>query len=399
MKDTFAKVEYHMTWKQLLIVGVVILSAILGCGQTQAPPVDESYSTKQLKSVVDRFLADQPGVLGTIVRVNMKNNESYKAASGYLDRSRTTLIEEGDQFIIGSITKVFTAVLVLQLAEEGKVRLQEPMIGYLPADLAAVLSNVEFGSDITVEHALSHRTGLYDVTGDEQFLNDNFGAKSKRWTPLELLKLLQQEGEPIFKPGQGHDYCNINYTLLGAVIENVSKQSYKTMLQTRIFGRIRLDNTFLSEGTFGSDVQGIAHGYFGVGGKTYDGQEVSVEWAQASGGIVSTVDDLTKFYGALKSGVLFESIDTYQQMYTLVGNNDSYGLGLRAMTDPDLGLFYGHGGNFGGSRSILVHFPNHGITIAVCHTFEDRQFLQPEELMKTCLQEGDGTSCQRKSGA
>jgi D-alanyl-D-alanine carboxypeptidase len=346
---------------------------------------DITYSQQQLQKVVDEYLKDKKNILGTIVKVDVQDKQSFAAASGYFDLSRKTSIHPGDRFITGSITKVFTAVLVHQLIEAGKVELQKPLIDYLPSDWAAVLSNIKYGREITVEQALSHRSGLANVSEKGEFMKALILAPSKTWMPIDILKLTQQKGEPRFKPGKDFDYNNANYLLLGALIENITKQPFVVSLQQNILSRIGMGNTFLSEGTFGSGQAGILHGYYKAEDKIYDGQEFNVGWAQASGGIISSADDLVTFFKALVDHKLFERKDTFKHMIGLAGGNETYGLGLMVVDDPEIGLYYGHGGSFVGTRSILAYFPEHQTTIVVCHTYDDVAVPGADDLMKLVM--------------
>ncbi len=386
-KRSYGTLGRHISIFLILNIAIALLSHF-GCRNSRNPDQKIQYSSTQLQDVVDHFLDNRNDVLGTIARVDIQNNGSYVAARGYFDRSRQTSIKANDSFIIGSITKVFTAVLVLQLVEKEKVKLEAPLISYLPDDWAAVLGKIEYGEDITVEHALGHRSGIDDVTGNQEFWLDLLADSTGKWTALEMLRQVREKGKAQFAPGKGFDYCNTNYLLLGAVIQSVSGQSYRISLQNKIFERIGLNNTFLSEGTFGSGKGGIAHGYYSFDDRYYDGQDFSAEWALPEGGIISTAGDLIKFYKSLKSGLLFDSKDTYGQMIQLVGNNESYGLGLEVVHDPELGLYYFHGGNFCNTRAILAYFPENDITIAVCQTFDGgRSRTQPSDLMKSIIRD------------
>ncbi len=347
-----------------------------------------SYSDKQLQSLVEEYLTDKKDILGTVIKVDVEGQQSFTAASGYFDLSRKNPIQPTDKLIIGSITKVFTAVLVHQLAEQGKVELQRPLIDYLPSDWSAVLAKIKYGSEITVEHALCHRSGLADVTETHEFRKMLQDAPSKPWSAIEILKLTHQQGEPKFKPGKGYDYCNTNTLLLGALIEQVTRQPYRVSLKRNILERMDMKNTFLSEGTFGSGKDGIAHGYFFVGDKVYDGQEVSVGWAQASGGIISTANDLIMFFKALVSHELFEKKESFEQMVRIVGGNEQYGLGMMVFDDPEIGIHYGHGGSFCGTRTLLAYFPKHKTTAFICHTYcANTEDPGIEKLMKLVIKD------------
>jgi D-alanyl-D-alanine carboxypeptidase len=371
--------------KTLLSHRYILLLLFIALCNSGCVNKNRTYSSQQLQAVVNKYLQDKKNILGAIVKVDVQGKKSFEAVSGYFDLSRKTNVHLRDKFIIGSVTKVFTAVLVHQLIEQEKVELQKPIIDYLPVDWAAVLSNIRHGNEITVEHALSHRSGLADVTETEEFRKMLMLESSKPWKPIDILKLTNQQREPKFKPGKGYDYCNTNYLLLGMLVEHVTKQPFGESMKKNIFERLGMDNTFLSEGTFGSGKSGIIHGYYKTDDKIYDGQKVSVGWAQASGGIISTADDLIKFFKALVSKKLFERKETFEQMVRLVGGNEQYGLGLMIFDDPEIGMYYGHGGNFCGTRTMLAYFPKHQTTIVVCHTYDDEVSPGAEELMKEVM--------------
>jgi len=347
---------------------------------------DKKFSSEQLQEIVDEYLNDKTNVLGSIVRVDIHGTESFEAVSGYIDSARTLPLHYDTKFPIASITKVFTSVLVHQLAEKGKVQLGDPLIQYLSSDWSEILEKIEFGDEVSIEQALSHRTGFADITEFEDLGDSLFSYPAIRLTPLDALKRVQLEGNSKFKPGANFDYCNINYILLGALIENVSGTSYNQALQENILNRIGLENTSLVEETIGSADGVVAHSYLQNAGNLNDGHNASMEWAMSAGGIISNADDLIKFYKALASGMLFDRNETYEEMCRLVGHNESYGSGLEVNEDTEIGLHYGHQGSLFNTRTLLMYFPEDQITISICHTFNGHSMLGPQILMKQVIQ-------------
>ena len=110
---------------------------------------DKKFSSEQLQVMVDDYLRDKTNVLGTMVRVDIRGTESFEAVSGFIDSTRTTPLNADTKFPIASITKVFTSVLVHQLAEKGKVQLADPVINYLSSDWSEVLDKIDFGNEIS----------------------------------------------------------------------------------------------------------------------------------------------------------------------------------------------------------------------------------------------------------
>jgi D-alanyl-D-alanine carboxypeptidase len=339
-------------------------------------------SSEQLQAVVEEYLTDKTNILGTIVMVDIQGTSSYESASGFIDLSRTIPLEPDTQFAVGSVTKLFTAVLVHQLIERGQVQLHSPIMEYLSPEWLAVLQEIQYADEITVEQALSHRSGIADVTNSEAFLQSLYYDRAAAWRPLDILRMVVETGEVEFRPGANYDYSNTNYLLLGGVIENVSGLSYRQSLQNNILDRIGLQDTLLVGETFGSFDGTIARGYSKIDGEYHDGHGIKIEWAHAEGGIISTARDLITFYRALESGDLFDHPETYPQMSQLVGHNEAYGRGMEVIEDPDIGLHHGHRGNFMGTRSIVAHFPEQRMTIAICHTYLGFSLSHPADLMK-----------------
>jgi D-alanyl-D-alanine carboxypeptidase len=332
--------------------------------------------------VVDDYLEDEPAILGAIVDVDIPGVGSWRAAGGYLDSSRTELLEPDTRFIAGSITKMFTAVLVLQLIEEGRVRLDGPLLEYLPSDWSAMLGQIEHVDEITVEHALAHRSGLQDVTDSDAFFQAAYLDSKAGLTPTDIIRRVRREGKLEFRPGQNYEYSNVNYLLLGGLIEQVSRRTYRQSLRENIFDGIGLESTSLVGDTFGSVEGPLACGYTTIEGVPRDGREVGVEWAHAEGGIITTARDLIDFFQALAAGDLFRNVATYARMSRPVGHNGSYGLGIEIIDDPDIGRYYGHRGSFMGSRAILARFPDEGMTVAISHNYLRFSTSGPEDLLR-----------------
>jgi CubicO group peptidase (beta-lactamase class C family) len=351
-----------------LVFIFILIFALLCC--TSALEAGIVASQDQLEAIVDEYLTEQEGVLSTLVQVDIDGRKPMRSAKGFFDISKKAPIKGNEQFIIGSITKVFTATMVHQLVEEKKVLLDKPLIDYLPSEWAAVLGKVEHGRVITVGQALCHRSGLFDIAASGAFFRKIFADLSRRWTPLEVVNQIPEGGKPMFEPGTSFAYSSSNYLFLGALVEYVTNSPYRVALQERILSKVKLKNTFISEGPFGSNKKGISHGYLKMGGKSYDGQDFDSGFAWSAGGIISTTDDLNRFIKALVSGRLFKSKQTFQQMCSLSEDNDYYGLGIEVFNENTDDLYYCHRGSFGNTSSIMCYFPKKNTAISLCHNFD-----------------------------
>jgi D-alanyl-D-alanine carboxypeptidase len=373
-------VSTHLRVVAWLFVFALLTSS--GCASGLTGNRAAEHTSKRLRAVVDDYLEKEPAILGAIVDIDIPGVGSWRVAGGYLDSSRTALLEPDTRFIAGSVTKMFTAVLVLQLVEDGQVRLDGPLLEYLPPDWSLMLGQIEHADGITVEQALSHRSGLPDVVASDTFFEAAYLDPTAALTPTDVVRWIQRVGELDFRPGQEYDYCNVNYLLLGGLIEHVSGRTYRQSLQQNILDRIGLEQTSLVGATFGSVDGPLARGYSTIDGVSYDGREVGVEWAHAEGGIITTAGDLISFFQALAAGNLFSDAATYSRMCQPVGHNGSYGLGIEIIDDPDIGRYYGHRGSFMGSRAVLAHFPEDRMTVAISHNYHRFSTSGPEDLLR-----------------
>lgn len=377
-KDLFTMTMHRFNFMRLRLIPALLLCAII-CSCDRSDPNDPAV---KLQAIVDEFIGDQKEILGAMARIDLADQGSYKAAAGFANLFKNTGLRPDDKFLIGSITKMFTATLVHQLIEDGSIGLEDRIINHLPPDWASVLGQVEYGPDITVYQALCHRSGIYDTPSSSEFFARMIANPSARIDPLFMLEMARDGFKANFKPGESFAYSSLNYILLGKLVEGVTKKPYETVLSEKIINKIGLTNTYLSKGKFGSGLDGIAHGYMQIEGRVYDGQEFDSGWAWSAGAIISNNDDLVRFAKALASGRLFQKEDTFRKMCELPERNREYGLGVIVLQDGQLGEYYVHAGFFGGTSSILCHFPLENATISVCINFDGtRSQLKAIDLM------------------
>ncbi len=358
-----------------------VLSILFSCGRSNknAPEI-------RLREIVDEFMEDQQEILGAMVQIDIAEQGSYRMAAGFTDLFRSTALQPDDKFLIGSISKMFTATLVHQLIEEGSVGMDDRLIDHLSPDWAAVLQEIKYGDEITVGHALSHRSGIFDTPSSSEFFSQMIINPLQKIEPLYMLELARDKFDPYFRPGESFAYSSLNYILLGNLIENVTQKPYETVLRERIIDKIGLTHTFMSHGKFGSGLGGIAHGYMNIGDRAYDGQEFDSGWAWAAGAIISNNGDLIRFMKALVSGRLFRNKDSFSKMHTLPEDNQEYGYGLVVLGESAAGESFGHIGFFGGTSSIVCYFPEKSCVISVCLNFDGtRSPLKAMDLMDMVL--------------
>jgi D-alanyl-D-alanine carboxypeptidase len=244
------------------------------------------------------------------------------------------------RFRAGSITKMLVATVVLQLAAEGHLRLDEPLSRFLPGLLPD-------GGRITIRDLLAHRSGLADVADDRQVLD---GVRST-WSPRQLIALASTRPRTA-APGGAFRYSSTNYLVLGLVIEQVTGRSLASQVRRRIVDRLGLDDTALTPGRIsGAHVHGYSlPAHQGVVDPTADPRDLetsSARWAGAAGDLVSSASDLARFLAALLGGELLPPT----QLRAMENVHSHYGLGL-AVYPTRCGLAWGHTGNLNGVLAI-----------------------------------------------
>ena len=294
----------------------------------------------ELGALLDRVVtAGAPGVL-VVVR---EDGNVRSEARGFADRSLSSRMRADERFRIGSITKTFVATLVLRLAEDGALGLDDTVERWLPG-------LVPGGQAITVRHLLAHTAGLFDYVEDDRIFSD----RERRWSPRELVSLATAhlpEGSP---PGQTYAYSSTNYIVLGLIAEEAGGAPLGRQLRERLFEPLGLRHTsFVPGGIRGRHVHGYrppSHQGI-VTGPPVDISDEPAWWAWAAGGIVSTAADLQRFFAALLRGrVLGPTL--LREMETLrPAGRFEYGLGIFTFPTP-CGPAWGHTGNAQGTITV-----------------------------------------------
>jgi D-alanyl-D-alanine carboxypeptidase len=275
------------------------------------------------------------GAPGALVYVRTPT-AARAGVAGYADRAAHVSMRAADRFRIASLTKAFTAALVLQLEGEGKLDIDDAVEKYLPG-------LVPNGSAITLHELLNHTSGLFDYSDVAAFSQAVFDNPERTWAPLELAALAFSNA-PYFAPGSNYHYSNTNYILLGLVVEKVDGKPLAQSLQQRIIGPLGLSATSLPT-TIQLGVD-FVHGYLSLDGSPlFDLAPLispSIGWS--AGGIVSNARDVTTFYRSLLTGKVLPPAQL-AEMETPSQTSGTYGLGIDS-SSVSCGRAFGHLGDF-----------------------------------------------------
>jgi D-alanyl-D-alanine carboxypeptidase len=247
-------------------------------------------------------------------------------------------LNSSTRFRIGSITKTFVATVVLQLADEGRIRLDEPINQQLP-------DTIPGGEHITVRHLLGHTSGLYDYMKDEGMSTNRWRGADRfdSYRPRELLTAALRHN-PYFAPGARFRYSNTNYIVAGLLIEHVTGRPYGSEIRDRILTPLRLTST-----TIPGDATEVPRpqltAYRTIAGTRTDVTDMNPSLDWAAGEMISTTADLEIFFAALLSGRLTSPHALAQMQQTVpMGMGFHYGLGLQRFDPPCGDSVWGHGG-------------------------------------------------------
>lgn len=291
----------------------------------------------------------------------------WTGASGLSDRAKPTGVRPEMIFGAGSITKSFMAALMLQLAEEKKLTLDDTLGQWLPNVVANAAPRIPGG--VTIRQLLNHTSGIHNCTDGKGFRAALLADFGKRWSFEDILSHVEA---PYFAPGTGWEYSNTGYILLGLIGARAADAPVVSELQRRFFRPLGLRSTFLEgEETV---VGELAHGHSGLFG--VEKQDISskprtaiASAAGTAGAIMSTSEDLARWAQALFGGgvLLPESL---QQMLTFVKTGDDdddpeYGLGVARLQDPTLGEMWFHTGGTPGYAAVVVYLPQSRTSVAL----------------------------------
>jgi D-alanyl-D-alanine carboxypeptidase len=306
-----------------------------------------------------------PGVSATVI---LADGSTWTGVSGLADVRRNTAVAPDTAFAIASVSKTYTAAVVLALADEGALDLD--------ARVSALLPDVRIGGKATVRQLLDHTSGLPDYFLHGKIDKALFGDPGRAWSTRETFRYV---GKPIFPAGRGWYYSNTNYHLLGLIVETVAGRSLAEEVRARFLDPLELTHTWsqVAEAPRGP----FAHGYRVTGSAAKptfrdwsDGSDIVpftsvVTAAGGAGSLAATSGDVARWARALYRGEALPAatvkamVDDSRRIAKL-RPKVPYGLGVQ-VTKLDGRPALGHSGRLAGFRSVVRYLPREGITIAV----------------------------------
>jgi len=308
------------------------------------------YAQTLDKAKLDQFfdrLAEKNKAMGSLT-IARDGKILYTRAIGYsqINGTEKKPLTAANRFRIGSITKMFTAAMILQLVEEGKLKLTDTLDKFFP--------QVPNAKKITIVQILRHRSGIPNVKREQ---NSQRNVNTIPVTKDEMLALIVK-ATPDFEPDTKYSYSNSGYQLLGLILEKVTGKPYGEALTERITSKIGLANTYIATGNIDvSKNEALTYMNFGDGWKPVPETHPSILFS--AGAIVSTPNDLAKFIQALFDGKIV-SKESLDQMKTI---RDGEGSGMEPFTFAGK-TFYGHTGGADNYGAWLAYLPEEKLAVA-----------------------------------
>ena len=336
----------------LLAFSFIVLS---GCEKKTSPADKNSALIQQLKAVSDSIIQAQdlhiPGMVALVVDKNKGIEWVYTA--GVSDIPQNLPMNENYIFRIGSNTKTMTGTVLLQLVDEGKLKLEDPLSKFFPTFPKA--------DSISIKMLCNMTSGYFNYSETPEFGDSLTTHPAKVWHPMELLNIAFAHNF-YFPVGQGFHYSNTNTIILGLLIEKLTGTDLKTQITNRIMAPLGLVNSgFITSGT---ELPGV-HGRGYYGGTYQEGNDltevIDVSWGWAAGSGYSTPRELQKYVEAMVEGEFLSDTLQNRRLTDMVENSvGGYGLCL-----VHRGSFYGHNGGIPGFTSSMYHSIERNCTIII----------------------------------
>jgi len=352
----------------LLIAGSSLLyttpTSIVKAEPTKSVSSSLQTSTQRDHNSVKQAMRDtlQLGYPGILAKTS-EGGKTWGYAAGVANLSTKKPMKTDFSFRIGSVTKTFTATVVLQLAGENRLNLDDSIEKWLPG---VIQGNGYNGKQITIRQIMNHTSGIAEYLRSK---DTDFMDTKKSYTADELVKM-GISLPPDFAPGKGWSYSNTGYVLLGILIEKVTGNSYAEEIENRIIEPLELSNTFLPGNS--SVIPGTKHarGYVqpDEASELKDVTYYNPSAASSAGDMISTADDLNKFFSFLLDGKLLKKKQLKQMLTTVPTGRegiDGYGLGIYETKLPNGVSIWGHtggilgfttlaGGTLGGKHTLVI---------------------------------------------
>lgn len=324
-----------------------------GHGKEDCPPggLGHAVNARLDKAIAD--VREKAGIPGVVVGLWMPGKGSYVRATGVADTETGRPMAADSYVRIGSETKTFTVTALLELVDDGRIGLDDPISAYVPG--------VRNGGRITLRHLAEMRSGLFPYTSDADFVHDLLSDPYRPYTPQELIAYGMKH-KNTFKPGAKFEYSNTNLILLGLVVEKVSGHKLEHFIDKRVLRPSHLRNTLFPTGSEFPEPHPRGYTDQTLSGEIEDATDWNPSWGWAAGAMISDLQDLRRWARIVATGELLSPETQAQRLKMLPTGlpGTSYGLGILKT-----GGWIGHNGSLPGYETVTVYLPSKKATLVI----------------------------------
>ncbi|MFJ6798973.1 serine hydrolase domain-containing protein [Streptomyces sp. NPDC091268] len=382
------------TWVAVATAGLLAVpvsaSAAYGA-ETPTPPVATGTAPARDGSTLPPLSADvadkldaaiqgvmsKTGVPGAIVGLWMPGKGQYIRTFGVSDKDTREPMAQNFYSRIGSETKTFTVTALLELVDQHKIGIDDPISKYI--------DGVPNGDRITLRQLAEMRSGLWSYTTEPAFAEALFADPGRSFTPQQLLEYAYERPGVQFRPGERFDYCNTNLVLLGLVVEKITGRPIQDVIEQDVVRRAGLTHTlFPTDAAF---PEPHAQGY---SNQTKTGAVENVtdwnpSWGWAAGAMISTLEDLHRWASVLADGTLLTPETQAQRLKTKPTGIEGAGYGMGIF---DIQGWIGHNGSLPGYQSLTIHLPGPDATLVLLtNTDTSYREFEPSVLLGRAITE------------
>jgi D-alanyl-D-alanine carboxypeptidase len=349
----------------LALLGALASAAVaLAATSPQAIPVSQQRAIEAAARKELRAFGGRSPVPGAFIALYIPGKAPYIKSVGYADLPAKAPFQLGDKFRIGSNTKTFIVTVILQLADEHRLTLDDPLSKF---NLGVTIPNAR---NITVRELCEMRSGLFEAYNTPQFDKLHITPQT-RIAPQELIRWATAQ-KPLFPPGTKWNYSNTNYIILGLIIEKLTRDTAGNQIRKRLLNPMGLSGTSFPDGP--EMPAPYAHGYGLTANKAWEDVTVSippsVTWT--AGNMISTVPDMKRWVKSYVLGTMNSKAMQRQRLNCIstgIGTGLDFGLGIGCS-----GGWYGYTGGLPGYHTAAYYLPSKDITLI---TFVNAQREQP----------------------
>ena len=314
----------------------------------------QSFQTAKMDSLLS-LLEKHDKAMGSL-SVYHQGESVYQKSIGYADVANKVKATATTPYRTGSVSKMFTATLVMQLIEAGKLSFETKLAAFYPE-----LPNAD---ETTIQQLLQHKSGLFDIIKSPNFKEWMVQKRSKE----ELLSKIKENGS-VFSPGEKRDYSNTNYIILSFILEDIEKKDFGKILEKRILKPLKLKNTYYGES---NPEKFVSSSYEKKSGVWEKPEHIDLSIPRGAAGIISTPEDLNKFMNGLLDGKLVSE-------NSLAIMKQEPGIGMYPIPVLQEEKMIGHMGGMDEFKSLVVYMPQQDMTFA--YTFNGVDYSYKEIVM------------------